>query len=427
MTRPDDIERVLDQFYAEGPSEMPDRLFLGVIDRIERVPQRRLAFMTRFTNMNSNLRLAAAAAIVVAVVGVGAFALSQRSDVGPQATATVSPSLGATPGASLSPMPAALAYPWIGPPRTVPEITPSLDGALLLFDHSGGGTLSYDRLWHGYNTEMNNILSSTVGLPSPDTLVFALLGAENGCQKGDRGSYTFSLGPSGKTLALHAIADACAARSTAISGDWNRINDRTCACLGDMDPGAHVSAIFNPFVEPSAWVRNYGAFSYEVAAGWQNGADEDSNYFLTKQGTAEGGPQIVLWSGAAANSQDASCAPALEPGIGRTPAALASWLKGLPGVVATTPALITVGGLSGMTLDLSMKPTWTHSYCNSPNPSVRTLNELDVAGTTHERIILLDAGSGGTLLVEIDAPDKATFDAFVVDAMQVVNTFQFKP
>ena len=81
MTRDRDIERVLDEFYAEGPSAMPDRLFLGVIDRIERVPQRRLALhVTRFATMNSNLRLAAAAAIVVALVGMGAFAFLNKQD-----------------------------------------------------------------------------------------------------------------------------------------------------------------------------------------------------------------------------------------------------------------------------------------------------------------------------------------------------------
>ena len=43
MTRPRDIERVLEAWFLDGPSHMPDRLFDAVLDRVERVPQRRLA------------------------------------------------------------------------------------------------------------------------------------------------------------------------------------------------------------------------------------------------------------------------------------------------------------------------------------------------------------------------------------------------
>ena len=439
MTRDNDIERVLDRFYAEGPAEMPDRVLLRVFDRIERVPQRRLAFLTRFATMNTNLRLAAAAAIVVAVVGVGAFALSQRTSVGPQATATVSPSLGPTPGAGLSAIPAALAYTWIGPPRTVPEISPPLNESALVFNPYA---LRDNDLLSNY------VLYSTAGLSTPDTIVFTLTRPENGCQSGDVGSYTFALAPDGTSLTLTTVAEACAARSSAISGAWNRTHcpDPTTlipvadpepldpyVCLDDMDPGTHVSALFNPFVAPAAWVRNYGALSFQVPAGWRNTDDCRGCYALAKQGPQEIGREIVLVSDAAARSQDASCLNALEPGVGRTPAALANWLKSLPGVAATTPAPISIGGLSGMTLDLAVATTWTHSCPNTDTPSVPTLVsadrngfEWDVSSTMRERLILLDTGGGRTLLLAINAPDKASFDAFVGEAMSVIQTFQFK-
>jgi hypothetical protein len=428
MTRPDDIERVLDRFYAEGPSEMPDRLFLGVIDRIERVPQRRLAPLTRFASMNTNFRLAAAAAIVVAVVGIGAFALSRSSNVGSQATPAPTATLGPTAAASLSPMPAALAYKWIRPPQPVAGVTPPLDGSVIQFDPAG--LLRYNPLGE-------NILFSRVRLSAPDTVVMTLIGAEYGCQKGDVGSYTFSLGPTGKTVTFATVADACSVRLSAVAGDWYRTDcpDQNSPCLGDMDPGTHVSAIFNPFVAPAAWVRNYGALSYQVPTGWTNNEDCDACYSLTKQGAAANGPTIILFSDAAAHSQDATCSNQLEPGVGHTSAALANWLKGLPGLVATAPAPITLGGLSGMTLDLSMAPKWTHPCPYSAGvPSVPTLIRADHNGfewglgpTDHQRVMLLDTAGGQTLLVEIDAPDQASWDSFSVEAMQVVNTFQFKP
>lgn len=406
MTRDRDIERVLDRFYAEGPSEMPDRVLLGVIDRIERVPQRRLGFLTRFTTVNSNLRLAAAAAIVVAVVGVGAFALSQRPNVGSQVTPTLSP----TPGSSLSPMPAALAYTWVGPPRTVPEITPSLDGYVMRFDPSG--YLVYNPAPVG-----EGVLVSKVGLSSPDTIVLTLGSAGNGCQRGDVGRYTFSLSASGKVLTLAEIADACAARSGAVSGDWNRADcpNQPSVCLGDLDPGTHVSAMFNPFVASSAWVLNYGALSYTVPAGWRNIWDWEGDYVLTKLSAAANGPEIFLLS----NPGDRPCTIFWPSGIGHTLAALASWLEAQADVVLTKPAPITIGGLSGMTLDVNIQP-WTPS-CTPYGYQAPT------RVTVHQRDIFLDVGGGRTLLVEVDAPDQASFDAFVAEAMPVIQSFQFKP
>ena len=50
MTRHRDIEPVLEAWFVDGPSEMPDRLFQAVFDQVERVPQRRLARLhLRFT------------------------------------------------------------------------------------------------------------------------------------------------------------------------------------------------------------------------------------------------------------------------------------------------------------------------------------------------------------------------------------------
>ena len=207
MTRDRDIERVLDRFYAEGPSEMPDRVFLGVFDRIERVPQRRLASLTRFATMNRNVRLALAAAIVVAIAGVGAFALSQR--LGPGTQPTPSPTAGANPSATTfeqASVPAALQSRWVGPSRVVPQAPePPYRNALEL----DGGGLHFLLADAGAQTQF----ASTAALVGPDEIRLRMASTDGGCQPGDEGTYAFSLSAEGGTLTLTSIAEACQPRS----------------------------------------------------------------------------------------------------------------------------------------------------------------------------------------------------------------------
>lgn len=433
MTRDRDIERVLDRFYAEGPTEMPDRVLLGVLDRIERVPQRRLALLTRFATMNTNLRLAAAAAIVVAVVGVGAFALSQRTSVGPPSTASPVPTAGQTVTPSLTSVPAALQFTWLGATRTVPQITPPIERSVLRF---AAKSLSY------LTGTGDAVFLSTAGQSSPSTVDLTLTQGRYGCAVGDVGSYTFTLSGSvrgGGKMTLVPVADACAARSAAISGDWVRANctsDPSGWCLGDLDPGTYGSMSFNPFVATTAWTSDYGALTYTVPAGWTNTEDCDYCFTLVKQNGPPDPPGILMFSDVAAHSQDAACPEVPQPGVAHTAAAIAAFLKGLPGLIASAPVPITIGGLNGMMLDISMAPSWTRTCSfGDGGPVVTTLThasgvsgfDWNVGGTVHERVILLDSGGGRTLLIEIDAPDKAAFDALVAESMPVINSFQFKP
>jgi hypothetical protein len=432
MTRDRDIERVLDRFYAEGPSEVPDRLLLGVFDRIERIPQRRLAFrLTRFVTMNSNLRLAAAAAIVVAVVGVGAFALSQKSSVGPPATA--SPSASASgPAASFEPtsLPEALQGRWVGAPRVVPEVPePPYRNALLL----SGQQLTFALAGQGLETEF----ASIAALVAPDQL--RLIGAttDGGCKPRDEGTYSFTLDASGTSLTLTPISDACGPRAAALSGDWTHVGctDDQGWCLGDLAPGTHHSTIFTPLVPAASWQFRYGQFSYTVPAAWRNVDDGPWGYYLAEQGAPEN-TGIYVWSEAAAHAQADQCTNAPEPGVGPTADEIVTWLTTLPGLVATNPQPVTIGGLNGKLVDLSVSPTWTAScpYAYSPGlPLVSTFAatnadagpDWNVQGEGRTRIIALDLGDGRALIIDIEAQNKADYDALLPDAMQVVNTFTF--
>jgi hypothetical protein len=432
MTRDRDIERVLDRWFDEGPTTMPDHLFGEVVDRIDRVPQKRLAgFRTRLLTMNSNLRLAAAAAIIVVVAGAGAYVLTHSPGVGvnPSSTPLSTP----RPTAAAALLPTALQATWVGATRTVPQVEPAptrsafqLTNATFKFI-DGGPTPRF---------------FSTARLTAPDTIVLALSTAGNGCTTGDTGTYTFTLSGSsggGGALALHPVADDCAARAAAISGDWLRsvCPDRNAWCLGDVEAGEHVSVLFNPFVPPTAWTSNFGALSYTVPAGWTNFEDCDGCYGLARQHAPEN-TGIWIWDDAVAHSQSDRCLEKAEPGVGRTAAAMTEWLNGLPGLVTTTPAPVSIGGLSGMMIDLAVAPSWTATceYAYSVGlPLVSTIVDAtpgggldwNIQGEGRTRLVFLDLPDGRTVVIDIEAQTKADYDGMLPEAMQVVNSFQFHP
>jgi len=101
MNQPRDIERLLDQWFADGSSVAPDRVIDIVADRIERQPQRpawRLDW--RHLTMSTTYKLAGAVA-AVAIVGVIGYSLLPGSSTGgggpapsvtPSATPTAAPS-----------------------------------------------------------------------------------------------------------------------------------------------------------------------------------------------------------------------------------------------------------------------------------------------------------------------------------------------
>lgn len=433
MTRERDIERVLERWFTEGPTQMPDHFYNGVLDRIDRVQQRRLARLeTRFAAMSLNLRIAAAAAIIVAVAGIGAMTLGGLGGVGvsPSPSPSASPSPTPTPSPTSALLPVGLRHFWVGETRTIPAIVPAPVGSGMQL---AAGSMLFDG-----GESARNLLSSDASALGPDRLRFVLKSDGAGCTQGDVGTYTFVLSPGGGSLSLTADEDACVSRSQAISGDWAR---SACpnqgGCLGDLEAGDHVSVAFNPFVPITDYVYDYGRLSYSTPEGWSNIVDGQNGYILAKQDAPENAA-IYVFSTALADSQADGCPGTVEPGVGTTASALASWLTTLPGLATTTPAPVTIGGLTGMTVDVSVDPTWTRTcpYSNG-KPAVAMFTNGQYAeglnfdwGLTagaHMRLILLDLPDGRTLLIDVEAQDQAAWDALVADAMPVIDSFQFNP
>ncbi len=401
MTHDQDIERVLDRWLSEGPTQMPERFLVDTLDRIDRAPQPRLAGLrSRLPYMHPGLRLAAAAAVVLAVAAVGAGIVMR--------TATV----GGPPLAGAGTVPASLQAEWhLVSHGIVPGPSPESH-------RSAWGEIVIDRttvtIWAKPD------LVSSVSMVGPDRLELRVLttAGYEPCHVGDVGTYSFGLSSGDRLLTLSPVSDACAERASLLSGEWSRTD------LGALQPGRHEAARFRPFSGP-------GKLAYTVPAGWAGIGMSDGQFALGRPSVSDVAA-IQLFSNAVPSDQVVSCdVNQGAPGVGRTPNAMAAWLQTLPGFAVSSPTPSSVGGLSGIMVDLSRVPG---SVPRCPDgPYTLTVfgtddggwsSRLRLMGTDRARYILLDRGDGSALVVAVEAPG-AEWDAFVADSMPIIDSFEF--
>jgi hypothetical protein len=418
MTRDQDIERVLERWFSEGPTQMPDRLF-EFVDHIDRLPQRpRARSLTRFAAMNSTLRIAAAAVAILFLAGAGTVFLTRPAGVSSQPSPTPS----AVPSVSASPafLPAPVRAKWIYKgTRTSAGLASLAIGSERISIKDPDGSVV-----------------STASLVGPDGLALELHADDWGCQQGDEGTYTYVLSADGNTLTLTPATDVCSTRSDILAGDWART---ACAsrdgwCLGPLQPGTHTSGLFNPLSSTST-AYTYGQVSYTVPAGWVNAEDRTGDFRLSRPiDPVNSG--IYMFRDVVPHSQDESCPETAAPGVERTPEAFADWLSTLPGLVTTAPRAIEVGGLSGFMVDLSVDPAWTHTCPYSQGtPMVSTFTDSDpapgydwnVGAGGQARYVFLQQPDGRSLLLDIETSDKAAWDGLLAEAMPIVESLQFNP
>lgn len=185
-----------------------------------------------------------------------------------------------------------------------------------------------------------------------------------------------------------------------------------------LPAGTYTSAAFRP------------AVTYTVPAGWRIASDS-SDYFALQPVTSEI-TGIHFFRDPLAASQDAACPTTAEPGVGTLSLELATWIRGLPGIIASSPRMVTVGGLRGVELDLALNTGWTAS-CPFANgiPSVPLFVGVNgdlrwvVAGNERLRLSLLDVPGGGTVVVDIDAFDGTLMDGLLAAAAPVVQSLSF--
>jgi hypothetical protein len=424
-----DIERTLDLWLVDGPSAMPDRLFDAVLDRVERTPQRRLARLTlRLTEMNPRIRLYtfAAAGLVVALVGLYLF----RGFTGPNVGASPSPAASPTPEATLdASVPAALAGNWVARPRGIEGFEPDA-GVELTFEN--GSIVSFAQA----NLSGIRRLRSELASVGPDRFTVVTRDAFE-CASGDSGTYSWNVSSSAQTLTITAEVDACEARLAAMPGTFWRSDCPTPDdnCLGPVDAGSYSSLFFDPFLAPGgSWSARYGALTYTVPDNWVNLEDWPGSYALEAGGPGPT-PAVYIIHDVVLSTRADPCVAAQDPDVGATAEALANGLA-RPGLQATAPVPVTIGGLSGYRVDVALDPAYT-TPCpfSGGQPHIELLTDRPAADgwswgiqrNERHRLYLLDVGAGHAILVGIHGLTDVTFDDFVGQATAVIDSFVFNP
>lgn len=172
-------------------------------------------------------------------------------------------------------------------------------------------------------------------------------------------------------------------------------------CLGRLAAGTYTTVTFHP------------RLTYTVPAGWSNFEDLPGNFLLVPPGGTLSGVNdntsdfVGVYASIAADAAD--CSGKLEPGVGLSASAITTWISHHPGIAATNVRPITVGGLQGSVLDITLAPGWTKAcpYSNG-QPVVPVIvgvgsSSLDhaITGTTKTRLYLLNSGTA-TLVIEVD-------------------------
>lgn len=376
------------------------------------------------------------AVAVAAIVIVGAVVVGVRwgpfaSAIGRQTPATVP-----TAGGSVADLvPDVLGHAW---ERPIP-VTPDLD-------QWGSGFLRIDNARLEFLPTLDAEPStSSVTATGGDSLVVTATAETTGCSLGDRGTYRFTVEGKGSVLTLTASGpDACAAREGALAGSWVRADfPPPVDGIVAVPPGTYRTSSFDPFGEAAA----SGRLTYTVPAGWEVIDDSQSVFVLHRaQGVAPGQlasdalvaliarPQV-----AAEFEEGTTCGPlSVAPGVGHRLGDIVRAISSRPGVVSTSPAVVTIGGYAGQMLDLHVAKSWTGG-CQAPGGRIVGIPLLGasasgsgpVVGMSADqplRLILVDLGSGRTLAIALSfaAPD-APFDEQVAAMMPMIENFEFHP
>ena len=196
-------------------------------------------------------------------------------------------------------------------------------------------------------------------------------------------------------------------------------------CAGRLEPGRHRSAQFIPPLD------------YRIPAEppivWDNPEDAPGNFTLHPAGPET--DAIFLFRDVRVLTE--GCSPHMDPEVGSKASEIVAWMAANPGLVATEPQPVTVGGLRGLQLDLAASGSYTTVCARDQKVYPLGLPILPllvgagsgnvswyVGGDERLRLFVLDLPGGGNLLISVDAI-AGDFETLVEISQPVIYSITF--
>jgi hypothetical protein len=204
--------------------------------------------------------------------------------------------------------------------------------------------------------------------------------------------------------------------------------DEGGSCAGALEAGRHRSAEFIPPID------------YDIPAdstvAWDNPEDLPGTFTLHPAGP----DTDAIFFFRDVRVLTPGCNPELDEAVGHEAADIAAWITANPNLTATTPEPVTVGGLTGVLIDLSASDAYT-TDCGDDRggvyPSGLPIVPLFagagsgdltwfVGGTERMRLYVLDMPGGGNLVISIDAI-AGDFETLLEISQPVMDSIRFDP
>jgi hypothetical protein len=277
------------------------------------------------------------------------------------------------------------------------------------------------------------------------------------CSSGIVDDYVWWISGDGRRLTIRQESVYCAIPSTALLGDWNKVDckDPVQPCLGDLAAETYSSLNLDPRLKTiDGSAPTYGALTYTVPEGWANAADWPGELVLVPSTAYAGyGPsgstdssfaEVVVAAGVAMSDQTLDCKGSPVTSVAHSVGGFISWLRAQPRIVASKPTAITVGGYPGQWIDAKVAPTWKGTCPDlvggTPaavivTPAYGTTNlgvgtgtaaSWPIVGEEEMRLVFVDIGQGDIALIWVDATDPARFGSLVAEAMPIIESMTFK-
>jgi hypothetical protein len=275
---------------------------------------------------------------------------------------------------------------------------------------------------------------SSAGAVDNDTLELVAATAADGCVVGDTGTYDWSVSSNSRTLHLEPQVDQCASRMADFEGDWI-VSDCPAYpedfCLGPLDPGPHVANFFTPLVPSDDWRLDPAAMSYRVSDGWSNTYDAGNEYLL--EPLVKAGPTgVFMWTDVTIVSPEGPCTPQPWAEGRATPSEMVAFLAEQETLETSLPVTVEVGGLKGLSLDVTVLPGSTPPCTGDGIPYQPFLVHVEGSGlqsgfekNTRNRLYFLDTANGRTLVIHVAAAGENT-EHLLADGIGVVESIELR-